>query len=198
MNIKYAIMIKCAGYCMFAGAVPHYLLVIKILVVLNFLLLTAAVVMGIYCKQKKNVLKKIMLICHLFSVVSEYRLKGTEVDNPALVVTSVEKSPLLLWILLMLLVLNCSGGRGRNPQVPQSAIAPLLAEMNFYRNSSHIIKARLEAEETAAKQRAGGAQVRLEVKQQKAITDNIMKEIGVLRAKKRNLQSNTGGLGRIL
>lgn len=44
--------------CLFAevaaSAVPRYPLVIKILVLLNFLLLTAAVVVGIYCKHKKK------------------------------------------------------------------------------------------------------------------------------------------------
>lgn len=70
--------------------------------------------------------------------------------------------------------------------------------MNFYRNNSHIIQARLEAEKTAAKQRASGAQVRLEVKQQKALTDNIVKQIGTLQTKKRNLESNTIALGKIL
>lgn len=81
MNIKHAIMIKCAAQCLFAegaaSVVPHSPLVIKILGLLNFLLLTAAVVMGIYCKHKKNVLIKIMLIIRigLFSVVSENQLK---------------------------------------------------------------------------------------------------------------------------
>lgn len=95
-------------------------------------------------------------------------------------------------------ILNFSGVKDNYLQVPQSAIAPLLAEMNFYRNNSHIIKARMEAEKTAAKHRAGGGQVRLEVKQQKALTDNIVKQIGILQTKKRNLQSNTSALGKIL
>lgn len=73
-------MTKCAAQCLFAEAaapaVPQYLLVIKILGLLNFLLLTVAVVMGIYCKHKKNVLIKMMIIpVSLFSVVSEYQLK---------------------------------------------------------------------------------------------------------------------------
>lgn len=92
--------------------------------------------------------------------------------------------------------LNSSGAKDNYPPVPQSAIAPLLAEMNFYRNNSHIIKARLEVEKTAVKQRSNGAQVRLEVKQQKALTDNIVKQIGVLQTKKRYLQSNTSALGK--
>lgn len=95
-------------------------------------------------------------------------------------------------------ILNSSGAKDSYPPVPPSAIAPLLAEMNFYRNNSHIIKARLEAEKTAVKQRANGAQVRLEVKQQKASTDNIVKQIGVLQTKKRYLQSNTSALSKIL
>lgn len=95
-------------------------------------------------------------------------------------------------------ILNSSGAKDSYPPVPPSAIAPLLAEMNFYRNNSHIIKARLEAEKTAAKQHANGAQVRLEVKQQKASTDNIVKQIGVLQTKKRYLQSNTSVLSKKL
>lgn len=67
--------------------------------------------------------------------------------------------------------------------------------MNFYRNNSHIIKARLEAEKTVAKQRASGISVRLEVKQQKVLTDNILKQIGMLQTKKTYLQSNTSALG---
>lgn len=50
-------MIKISVLCLFAAggasAYPHYLLVIKSLVLLNLLLLTAAVVMGIYCKHKQ-------------------------------------------------------------------------------------------------------------------------------------------------
>lgn len=56
MNVKYTIMINIAVLRLFAeggaSAYPHYPLVIKILVLLNLLLLTAAVVMGIYCKHK--------------------------------------------------------------------------------------------------------------------------------------------------
>lgn len=66
MSVKYAITMKCAAQSLFAeaaaSAVPHYPLVIKILGLLNFLLLTAAVVMGIYCKHKRNMLIKTMLI----------------------------------------------------------------------------------------------------------------------------------------
>lgn len=113
--------------------------------------------------------------------------------SPALVVT-----PLLLWILLMVGILISSGAKDNYLQVPESAIGPLIAEMNFYRNTSHIIKARLEAEATAEKQRASSAQVRLEVKQQKAFTDTVIKQIGVLQTQKKNLQSNTSALGKIL
>lgn len=62
MNVKYAITITFAAQCLFAeaaaSAVPRYPLVIKILGLLNLLLFTVAVVMGIYCKHKKNVLIK--------------------------------------------------------------------------------------------------------------------------------------------
>lgn len=98
----------------------------------------------------------------------------------------------------MVHILNSSGASGNYPQVPQSAIGPLLAEMNFYRNNSHLIKARLEAETTAAKQRASSAQARLEMKQQKALTDNIIKQTELLQTKKRNLLSNASALSKIL
>lgn len=116
-------------------------------------------------------------------------------ENSCLLVISVKKTPLLLWTLLVFHIFNSSGAKDNYPAVPGSAIAPLLAEVNFYRNNSHIIKARLEAEKTAAKQRASGISVRLEVKQQKMLTDNILKQIGMLQMKKTNLQSNTSVLG---
>lgn len=117
-------------------------------------------------------------------------------ENPCLLVISVEKTPLLLWILMVFYIINSSGAKDNYPEVPGSAIAPLLAEVNYYRNNSHIIKARLEAEKTAAKQRAGGISVRLELKQQKVLTDNILKQIGKLQTKKTDLQSNISVLGR--
>lgn len=116
-------------------------------------------------------------------------------ENPCLLVISVEKTVLLLWTLLIFHIFNSSGAKDNYPEVPGSAIAPLLAEANFYRNNSHIIKARLEAEKTAAKQRASGVSLRLEVKQQKMLTDNILKQIGMLQTKKTDLQSNTNALG---
>lgn len=113
-----------------------------------------------------------------------------------MVVTSVEMT--FLWILLMVCVLNSSGAKSDYPQVPDSSIAPLLVELNFYRNDSHLIKARLEAEKMAATQRASGAQIRLEVKHQMVVMDNIIKQIKVLQTKKRNLEFNTSRLGKIL
>lgn len=116
-------------------------------------------------------------------------------ENPCLLVISVEKTPFVLWTLLKFHIFNSSGAKDNYPEVPGSAIAPLLAEVNFYRNISHIIKARLEAVETAAKQRANSISVKLEVKQQKVLTDNIMKQIGMLQTKKTDLQSNISALG---
>lgn len=116
-------------------------------------------------------------------------------ENPCLLMISVEKTPLRLWILLVFHIFNFSGAKDNYPEVPGSAIAPLLAEVNFYRNNSHIIKARLEAEKTAAKQRASSISVRLEVKLQKVLTDNILKQIGMLQTKKTDLLSNTNDLG---
>lgn len=94
-------------------------------------------------------------------------------------------------------ILHFSGAKDNYLQVPDSAFGPLLAEMNFYRNKSHIIKARLEAEKTVAQQRASSISVRLEVKQQKVLTDSILKQIEMLQMKKTYLQSNTSTLGTL-
>lgn len=118
-------------------------------------------------------------------------------ENPALLVTSVGKTPLVLWILLMFHILHFSGAKDNYLQVSDSTIGPLLAEMNFYRNKSHIIKARLEAEKAVAQQHAFSISVRLEVKHQKVLTDNILKQIGMLQTKKTHLQSNTSTLGTL-
>lgn len=179
MKVNYSVWISLFAEGA-ASAAPNYLLVIKSLGLLNVLLLTAAVVMGIYCKHE----------CWQFSWRKMCESSG-------LVVTSAEKTP-RLWILLIFHILTPSGIKDNYLQVPQSAIAPLLAEMNFYRNYSYITNARLEVEKTAAKEHADSAHFRLEVKKQKMLTDNILKRIGALQTKKRTLQSDTNSLGMML
>lgn len=90
-----------------------------------------------------------------------------------------------------------SGAKDNNLPVPNSAATSLVAEMNFFRNKSHIVKATLEAQATLAKERADFVGLKLEIKSEKAITDNLMRQIEALNVVKANLQSDTATLGEV-
>lgn len=68
--------------------------------------------------------------------------------------------------------------------------------MNYLRNHSDIIRAKLEAQAAVVRERASNAQQRLEVNQQKIITDVVQRRIETLHAEKTNLQSNKITLGK--
>lgn len=83
-----------------------------------------------------------------------------------------------------------SGAKDSYLQVPNSAALPVIMEMDFLRNHSHIIKAKLEAQTALAKERANHAEQKLQVKQQKNLMDNLQKQIETLHTEKMDLQSN--------
>lgn len=68
--------------------------------------------------------------------------------------------------------------------------------MNYLRNQSGINKATLEAQTALAKERAGHFQLKMQVKQQKALTDSFQGQIETLQTQRANLQSNKTTLGK--
>lgn len=90
-----------------------------------------------------------------------------------------------------------SGAKDNYLPVPNSAATSLVTEMNFFRNKSHIVKATLEAQATLAKEHANFFGLKLEIKHEKAITDNLMRQIETLNIAKANLQSDSTTLGEV-
>ncbi|XP_070699122.1 perlucin-like protein [Pempheris klunzingeri] len=62
--------------------------------------------------------------------------------------------------------------------------------MNYLRNHSGIIRAKLEAQAAVAKERASHVQLKLKVKQQRTLTDSIQGQIETLQTERVNLQSD--------
>ena len=67
--------------------------------------------------------------------------------------------------------------------------------MNYLRNHSDVIRAKLEAQMALTKERANHVQLKLQVKQEKAVTDSLQGRIETLHAEKDKLQYNKTTLG---
>lgn len=91
---------------------------------------------------------------------------------------------------------HASGAKAQDLQVPNSAATPIIIEMNYLRNHSDIVRAKLEAQAALAKERANHVQLKLQMKQQKTLTDNLQGRIETLLSEKTNLQSNKSTLGK--
>lgn len=89
-----------------------------------------------------------------------------------------------------------SGAKDSYLQVPNSAVTPFITEMNHLHNQSHINKAKLEAETALAKERASHAELKLQMKQQRSLTDRLQTQIETLEREKINLQFNKTTLGK--
>lgn len=89
-----------------------------------------------------------------------------------------------------------SGAKAQDLQVPNSAATPVIIEMNYLRNHSNIIRAKLEAQAALTKERTNHVQLKLQVKQQKTLTDSLQGQIETLHNEKTNLQSNKTVLGK--
>ncbi|CAJ1073607.1 C-type lectin domain family 12 member B-like [Xyrichtys novacula] len=74
-------------------------------------------------------------------------------------------------------------------QVPVSAASPLLAEFNFLRNQSGIIKDTVDTKVAIAKQQASHMDQKLQLKQHQISTDKLQSEVETLRTERDNLQS---------
>uniref|UniRef100_I3KWC6 C-type lectin domain-containing protein n=1 Tax=Oreochromis niloticus TaxID=8128 RepID=I3KWC6_ORENI len=95
-----------------------------------------------------------------------------------------------IFTLFCFLISYLSGVKAKDFQVSDSAVSPLLIEMNHLRNHSGIVKERLEAQAKLVKERANHVQLKLQVKQMKVENDLLQRQIETLNAAKSNLQTN--------
>lgn len=124
-----------------------------------------------------------------------HQLFGQERGRPAfphrrLVTLSLGLLNAVLLIAAVVIGIYCAKAQDISLQVSNSAIAPLIAEMNFLRNQSGIVRAKLEAQGALVKEQASHAQLKLQVNQQKTLTDGLQAQIETLHTVKANLQTN--------
>ncbi|XP_003453177.2 CD209 antigen-like protein E isoform X1 [Oreochromis niloticus] len=105
-----------------------------------------------------------------------------------LVILSLSLLNAVLLIAAVVIGIYCV--KAKDFQVSDSAVSPLLIEMNHLRNHSGIVKERLEAQAKLVKERANHVQLKLQVKQMKVENDLLQRQIETLNAAKSNLQTN--------
>ncbi|XP_051240751.1 CD209 antigen-like protein E isoform X2 [Dicentrarchus labrax] len=119
---------------------------------------------------------------------------GSAFPHHRLVILSLGLLNAVLLIATVVIGIYCAKAQDIYLQVPDSAATPLIIEMNYLRNHSGIIRAKLEAQAALAKQRASHVQVKMEVKQQQTLTDSLQRQIETLHTEKTNLLSEKTSL----
>lgn len=75
------------------------------------------------------------------------------------------------------------------------AASPLLAELNFYLNQTHIIKAKEKAQAALIKERANHLQIKQEVNLKRTFVDKLQGKLETLKQEITILESNKTNLG---
>lgn len=108
--------------------------------------------------------------------------------------------PVSLQFLLLFVTTSfyASGAKAKHDYLlaPDSAAAPLIIEMNYLRNYSHVIKAKVDAQADVQKLRANHVTLKMQVKEQRTMMDRLQGQIETLHKDKTNLQSNKTSLGK--
>lgn len=91
---------------------------------------------------------------------------------------------------------HASGAKAKDLQVPHSVASPLIVELNYLRNQSDIVKDQLEAQAALVREQASHLQLKMQVKQQKTISDGLQRKIETLQTEKTKLQTNKTSYGR--
>ncbi|XP_059209555.1 C-type lectin domain family 4 member M-like [Centropristis striata] len=110
---------------------------------------------------------------------------GSAFPHHRLVIVSLGLLNAALIITAVVIGIYCA--KGDFLQVPNSAATPLILEMNYLRNHSDIIRAKLEAKAQLAKERVNHVQLKLQVKQTLTSIDSLQREIETLTTEKTNL-----------
>ncbi|XP_040915996.1 C-type lectin domain family 7 member A-like [Toxotes jaculatrix] len=93
-------------------------------------------------------------------------------------------------LLLAAVVIGIYCAKAKDLEIPYSAATPLIVEMNYLRNHSGIIRAKVEAEAALVRERASHLQLKLQVNQKKTLSDVLQKQIETLQTEKTNLKTN--------
>ncbi|XP_068563042.1 CD209 antigen-like protein E [Cebidichthys violaceus] len=125
---------------------------------------------------------------------------GSVFPHHRLVVLSLGLLNAVLLIAAVVIGIYCA--KGNYLQVPHSATTPIIIEMNYLRNNSGILRAKLEAQAQLARERTNHLQLKLQMKRMMTFTDGLQRQIETLQTEKTSLQSNKtnleGSCGRCL
>ncbi|XP_069007897.1 C-type lectin domain family 4 member M-like isoform X1 [Embiotoca jacksoni] len=97
-------------------------------------------------------------------------------------------------LLVAAIVIGMYCAKAKDLQIPNSEATPLLIELNYLRNQSDIIRAKLEAKVALANKRSIHVQLQTEVMQKKTLSDLLQKRLETLLTEKRNIQFNKTSL----
>ncbi|KAM8736626.1 asialoglycoprotein receptor 1-like isoform 2-T2 [Acanthopagrus schlegelii] len=126
---------------------------------------------------------------------SHHKTSGQEKGRSAfsrhrVVILSLGLLNAVLLLTAAVIGIYCAKAQNNFLQGPNSAANSLVVEVNYLRNQSGINKATLEAQSALAKERTNHFQLKMQVKQQKALTDSFQGRIETLQTQRANLQSN--------
>ncbi|TKS86469.1 C-type lectin domain family 4 member M CD209 antigen-like protein 1 [Collichthys lucidus] len=124
---------------------------------------------------------------------SRHRTFGRErggFPHHRLVILSLGLLNAVLLIAAIVIGIYCAKAKHDYLLAPDSAAAPLIIEMNYLRNYSSVIKAKVDAQTELHKRRANHVTLKMQVKEQKIITDRLQGQIETLNKEKANLDSN--------
>ncbi|XP_061599041.1 C-type lectin domain family 4 member M-like isoform X2 [Cololabis saira] len=93
-------------------------------------------------------------------------------------------------LLVVAAVLGIYCAKAKDFQLPPSADAALIAELNHFRNHSGIIRAKLNAESALMRERTNHLQMKLQIKQKKTVVDILQGKIEKLQIEKSSLHTN--------
>ncbi|XP_054653203.1 C-type lectin domain family 12 member B-like [Dunckerocampus dactyliophorus] len=95
----------------------------------------------------------------------------------------------VLLIAAVVIAIYCANANEDHLQTPHSAVSSLIIERNYLRNQSGILKAAQDADSALVREQTRHVQLKLQLKQQKTVSDVLQREIEVFQTEKANLQS---------
>lgn len=93
---------------------------------------------------------------------------------------------------------NVLGAKARDTQVYTSADGLVLAELNHFRNTSAIIRAKVEAQAALLKERASHQQIKLQLNKLKTTSDDLQHQLETLDKEKSALKANQSIFGKVV
>ncbi|RVE57148.1 hypothetical protein OJAV_G00213490 [Oryzias javanicus] len=97
-------------------------------------------------------------------------------------------------MLITAAVLGICCAKAKDFDMSDLAASPLLAELNFYRNQTHLIKAKAEAQAALIKERANHLRIKQEVNLKRTLVDKLQGKLETLKQETTILQLNKTSL----